>query len=204
MQSDLFTIMLANLILSVRILPIVLVVVGLLRGFILILGGRRREFEDWTRNRWMAGLSIFFFSGMVVHIAIRYIVARLFFIRISEVTIGSTYMEPNLYVKIDSPPRTSIAILSFFIASVISVFTGFLLLFLPTQFTVGDFLTDMVIFLLCWWTSVGIFFNTSIRTGDLSLIGASLHQQPKSGPFELIIVAIGLVILYSQLWGLPL
>lgn len=204
MQSDLFTILLANLILSFRMLPIVLVVVGLLRGLILILGGRRREFEDWTRNRWMAALSIFFFSGMVVHMTIRYLVARLFLIRVSKVTIGSTYMEPNLYVEVESPPRTSIAILSFFIASVLSIFTGFLLLFLPTQFTLGDYLTDMVIFLLCWWTSVGIFFNTSIRIGDITLIGASLQQQPKSGPFELCIVAIGLVLLYTQLWGLPL
>jgi hypothetical protein len=195
--------MVANFLLSLRMLPLVLVIVGAIRGFILLLGGRRREFEDWTRNKLMAGLSVFFFTGMVVHMAIRYAVARLFMIRVNA-SFSSTYMEPSIILNVDSPPRTSVVIVSFFIASVLSVFTGFLLLFLPSQFSLGDVLTDMIVFLLCWWTSLGIFFNTSIRIGDISLISESIKKEPKSGTFEIFIVAVALVFLYSQLWGVPL
>jgi hypothetical protein len=204
MQMDIVSMMIANLLFSVRMVPIILIVVGLIRGVILLVGGRRREFEDWTRNKWMAGLSTFFFLGMVVHMAIRYVVARLFFISVNRVALSSTYMEPNIVIGVDRPPRTLVVVLSFFVASVLSTFVAFLLLIFPTQLTVGDFLIDMIVFLLCWWTSVGIFFNTSIRTGDISLIGASLQKQPKSGPFELCLVTVGLIILYTQLWGLPL
>jgi hypothetical protein len=63
---------------------------------------------------------------------------------------------------------------------------------------------ELVVLLVCWWTAIGTLFNTSIRSGDISLIGASLHRWPKSGPVELCIVAIGLIIIYMQLWGLPL
>jgi hypothetical protein len=204
MQMDIVSMMISNLLFSVRMVPMILAVVGLIRGIILLLGGRRREFEDWTRNKWMAALSMFFFLGMVVHMAIRYIVARLFFIRVNKVALSSTYMEPNIIIGVDRPPRTLVAVLSFFVASVLSVFVGFLLLVLPTQFSLGDMLIDIIIGLLCWWTSVGVFFNTSIRTGDISLIGASLQKQPKSGPFELLLLAIGLIILYIQIWGLPM
>lgn len=204
MMTDLMTTIIANFLFSIRMVPLILIIIGGIRGVILLVFGRRREFEDWTRNRVMATLSTFFCFGMIVHMAIRYVIARLFFIKVYETSFSATYMEPNIFMKIDSPPRTSIAIVSFFVASVLSVFVAFFLLFLPGMFAIGDVLVDIIFLLLCWWTAIGILFNTSIRGGDISLIVASIKNQPKSGIVELFIVAIGLLLIYTQLWGIAL
>ena len=191
MQTDLLTLMTANLLFSVKITPLVVVIATLIRSF-LLFSGNKRAFKSWTRNALLSAVTIVFLPGSIVNTAVRYVVCSLFKIDLNGVGAGSTYAELNLFLKVDSPPRVAILISALYVSTVASIFIGFSLLVLPVVFVAGAPLQ-----LLCWYLAVAVLFNSSLRGGDVSLLGAALHGHPGRGIAELIIAVIVLAVFYS-------
>ena len=191
MQSEILTLLAANLVFSITYAPLVVVVATLIRS-IMLLSGNRRAFRSWTRNALLSAITIIFLPGMVINTAVRYAVCSLFRIDLQGVAAGSTYAELNLFLKVDSPPRVSVLISALFVSTIASVFIGFSLLFLPVILLAGA-----PVILLCWYLSLAVLFNSSLRGGDVSLLGAALQKHPGKGIAELIIALSLLIVLYS-------
>ena len=190
MQSDIVSLLFSNLLFSLKIAPLVVVVATLLRS-LLLLSGNKRTFKSWTRNALLSAITILFLPGMVINTGIRYAVCSLFRIDLEGVGAGSTYAELNLFLKVDSPPRVGVLISALYVSTVASVFVGFLLLFLPVILLVGA-----PVFLLCWYLSLAVLFNSSLRGGDVSLLGAALRGHPGKGILELVIALAILIAFY--------
>jgi hypothetical protein len=190
-QTDLITLMSTNLLFSVKITPLVVVVATLIRS-ILLFSGNKRTFRSWTRNALLSAVTIIFLPGMVVNTAVRYAVCSLFKIDLKGVGGGSTYAELNLFLKVDSPPRVVVLVSALYISTVVSIFIGFSLLFMPVVLIAGT-----SILLLCWYLAVAVLLNSSLRGGDVSLLGAALQKHPGRGAAELIIVLCLLAVFYS-------
>jgi hypothetical protein len=180
-----------NLLFSVKITPLVVVVATLLRS-LLLFSGNKRTFRSWTRNALMSAVTIVFLPGMLVNTAVRYAVCSLFKIDLKGVGGGSTYAELNLFLKVDSPPRVAILVSALYISTVVSIFIGFSLLFMPVVLFAGA-----PILLLCWYLAVAVLLNSSLRGGDVSLLGAALQKHPSRGFVELIIALCFLAVFYS-------
>jgi hypothetical protein len=190
-QTDLITLLSTNLLFSVKITPLVVVVATLLRS-LLLFSGNRRTFRSWTRNALLSAVTIVFLPGMIVNTAVRYAVCSLFKIDLNGVGGGSTYAELNLFLKVDSPPRVATLVSALYISTVASIFIGFTLLFMPVVLLAGaPFL------LLCWYLALAVLLNSSLRGGDVSLLGAALQKHPSRGFAELIIALCFLAIFYS-------
>ncbi|UCE10418.1 MAG: hypothetical protein JSW61_00405 [Candidatus Thorarchaeota archaeon] len=198
MNTNLITLALAILLFSARIAPLVLGTVTVLRGVIL-LSGQKREFEDWTRNPAMTFLSILFFIPSIIYVGLRYAVSKSLGIDIDSVGTSTTYGEMNLFLNVEKPPRVSVIILSMFITVVLSTYLGLFLLILPGLISL-EFPTS----LLSWYVALGVLFNTSLRSGDISLLGAALKRRPRSGSVELLVSLALLAVLYTQLMVMPL
>ncbi|MGY5875411.1 MAG: hypothetical protein RTU30_06675 [Candidatus Thorarchaeota archaeon] len=198
MQMDVSTILVANILFSLRVTPIVIVGATLLRGAVL-LTGRKREFEEWTRNPLLTILTIIFFPGMLIHLGIRYIVSKAFGVGVDKLGGSTTYGELNLFLRVDKPPRVSAVLLTVFVSTFLSVFVAFLCIALPVVMIFSAPMT-----LLLWYISVSVLFNSSLKMGDASLIGASLRRRPRTGMLEMVAVMAALVIIYLQVWGMPL
>jgi len=196
MQIDLPAALFANLVFSVKIAPGILVVVTIVRGLIL-LSGQKREFEDWTRNSLMSALSIIFLPGTLAYIAIRYTVSRAFGIDVENIGGSTTYGEINLFLKVERPPRVAIVLSALYMIVVMSVFVALSLILLPALL----FFQNMPAVLLCWYVAIGVLFNNSLRSGDVSLVVASLRRKPRAGVLEFIAVMVALVLLYTQVVG---
>ena len=181
----------ANFLFSVTYAPLVVVVATLIRS-LMLLSGNRRAFRTWTRNALLSAVTIIFLPGMVINTGVRYAICSLFRIDLEGVAAGSTYAELNLFLKVDSPPRVSVLISALFISTITSVFIGFALLFLPVVLLAGA-----PVILLCWYLSLAVLFNSSLRGGDVSLLGAALQKQPGKGIAELIIALSLLIVFYS-------
>jgi hypothetical protein len=193
MQSDLIALMSANLMFSIKITPLVVVVATMIRS-LLLLSGNKRAFKSWTRNALLSVISIVFLPGMVVNTAVRYAVCSIFKIDIKTVGFGSTYAELNLFLKVDSPPRVVVLVSALYISTVASIFVAFTLLFLPVILIAGaPFL------LLCWYLALAVLFNSSLRGGDVTLLGAALKGHPGKGIAELIAALCVLLVFYSLL-----
>lgn len=190
-QTDLLLLLSSNLLFSVKITPLVVVVATLVRS-ILLISGNKRAFRTWTRNTILSAITIIFLPGMVVNTAVRYAVCSLFKIDLQGVGGGSTYAELNLFLKVDSPPRVAVLVSALYISTVASIFIGFSLLFLPVVFLAGA-----PVVLLCWYLALGVFFNSSLRGGDVSLLGAALQGHPGRGIAELVIALSVLIVFYS-------
>ena len=191
MQTDLIMLMSANLLFSVKITPLVVVVATLIRS-VLLLSGNKRAFKSWTRNALLSAISIIFLPGMIVNTGVRYAVCSLFKIDIKSVGFGSTYAELNLFLKVDSPPRVVVLVSALYISTVASIFIAFSLLVLPVILIAGaPFL------LLCWYLALAVLFNSSLRGGDVTLLGAALQGHPGRGLAELIIALCVLLVFYS-------
>lgn len=191
MQSDIVTMLAANLVFSVKFAPLVVVVATLIRS-IMLLSGNRRAFKSWTRNALLSAVTILFLPGMIVNTAVRYAICSLFRIDLEGVAAGSTYAELNLFLKVDSPPRVAVLVSALFVSTVVSVFIGFSLLFLPVVLLAGA-----PVLLLCWYLSLAVLFNSSLRGGDVSLLGAALQKHPGRGIAELVIALSLLIVFYS-------
>ncbi|MGY5851988.1 MAG: hypothetical protein RTU92_00305 [Candidatus Thorarchaeota archaeon] len=198
MQMDASTILVANILFSLRVTPFVIVGATLLRGAVL-LTGRKREFEEWTRNPLLTILTIIFFPGMLIHLGIRYIISKAFGVRVDKLGGSTTYGELNLFLRVDKPPRVSAVLLTVFVSTFLSVFVAFLCIAMPIVM-----LFSAPITLLLWYISVSVLFNSSLRSGDMSLIGASLRRRPRTGMLEMVAVMAALVVIYLQVWGMPL
>ena len=196
MQIDLAAALFANLVFSVKIAPGILVVVTIVRGLIL-LSGQKREFEDWTRNSLMSALSIIFLPGTLAYIGIRYIVSRAFGIDVENIGGSTTYGEINLFLKVERPPRVTIVLSALYMIVVTSVFVALSLILFPALL----FFQNMPAVLLCWYVAIGVLFNNSLRSGDISLVVASLRRRPRTGALEFIAVMVALVLLYTQVVG---
>lgn len=196
MQIDLPAALFANLVFSVRIAPAILVIVTVVRGLIL-LSGQKREFEDWTRNSLMSALSILFLPGTLAYIGIRYTVSRAFGIDVENIGGSTTYGEINLFLKVERPPRVAIVLSALYMIVVMSVFVALSLILLPALL----FFQNMPAVLFCWYVAIGVLFNISLRSGDVSLVVASLRRRPRAGALEFIVVMVALVLLYTQVVG---
>ena len=190
MQSDIVALLFMNLVFSLKIAPLVVIVATLFRS-LLLLSGKKRAFRTWTRNTLLSAITIFFLPGMVINTAIRYAVCSLFKIDLEGVGAGSTYAELNLFLKVDSPPRVGVLVSALYLSTVASVFVGFLLLFLPVILLAGA-----PIFLLCWYLSIAVLLNSSLRGGDVTLLGAALRGHPGKGILELVIALSILSVFY--------
>ena len=195
MKTDLPTLMLANMFFALQLTPGVLVAVTIIRGA-LLLRGRKREFEDWTRNPLMTFLSILFLPGTVVYIGIRYIVAKAGRLKVERVAGSTTYGELNLFLVVENPPSLGRVLVVLYATLVLTVFVAVSLLMLPLFF-----LIDMSITLILWYVAIGTFYNSSFRSGDASLVFSSLKEKPRRGIIELLVFVVILIIGYSYLLG---
>jgi hypothetical protein len=191
MQYDVMTLLAANLVFSVKAAPVVVVIATLIRS-VLLLSGNKRAFTSWTRNALLSAITVIFLPGMIVNTAIRYAVCSLFRIDLEGVAAGSTYAELNLFLKVDSPPRVVVLVSALFISTLASIFIGFSLLFLPIVLLAG-----VPVVLLCWYLSLSVLFNSSLRGGDVSLLGAALQKHPGKGIAELVLALSALIVFYS-------
>ena len=196
MQIDLPAALFANLVFSVKIAPGILAIVTVVRGLIL-LSGQKREFEDWTRNSLMSALSIIFLPGTLAYVGIRYTVSKAFGIDVENIGGSTTYGEINLFLKVERPPRVAIVLSALYMIVVMSVFVALSLILFPALL----FFQNMPAVLLCWYVAVGVLFNNSLRSGDISLVVASLRRRPRTGALEFIAVMAALVLLYTQVVG---
>jgi hypothetical protein len=193
--TDIPGLIMANLIFSIQVAPGVLIAVSIIRGLILITG-QKREFEDWTRNWLLTFLSWVFLPGTIVYVALRWGISKLFRIDVENIGLSTTYAELNLFIKVEKPPRVAVALTFLYATVVLSVFTACSLIVLPFVF-----LLEAPMVLILWYVALGVFFNTSLRSGDISLVAASLRRRPRSGVLELIVVMAALIILYAQFAG---
>lgn len=192
MQTDLIALLSANLLFSVKVTPLVVVAATLIRS-ILLFSGNKRAFRSWTRNLFLSIVTIIFLPGMVINTAVRYGVCSLFKIDLKGVGGGSTYAELNLFLKVDSPPRVVVLVSALYISTVASIFIGFTLLFAPAVFFVGE-----PVLLLCWYLAIAVLLNSSLRGGDVSLLGVALQKNLGRGIGELVGFLSVLVIFYSM------
>ena len=191
MQTEvILQLLVTNLVFSVKISPLVVVVATLIRSA-LLLTGRKRALVSWTRNTILSLATIVFLPGMIVNTGVRYAVCSLFGIDLEGVGGGSTYAELNLFLKVDRPPRVAVLISALYVSTVASVFIGFSLLFLPVVFLAGA-----PVILLCWYVALCVLFNSSLKGGDFSLLGAALQGHPGRGLAELMLALVVLVIFY--------
>ncbi len=193
MQVDVPTLVLVNLIFSLRIAPLIVVGVTIIRTLILFTG-QKREFEDWTRNPLMTFMTILFAIPSAVYFGIQYIVSRLFGTKVEGIGGSTTYGEVTLFLKVDKPPRVIVVLLSLFTTIIVSIFLALMLFVIP-----GVVYLDLPIALFCWYVAVGVLFNTSIRSGDLRLLLSALKKRPRSGIIELLTVMTALIVFYSGL-----
>lgn len=191
MQTDIVTLLASNLLFSLKIAPLVVVTATLLRS-LLLLSGNKRAFKSWTRNALLSAVTIIFLPGMMINTGVRYAICSLFRIDLQGVGAGSTYAELNLFLKVDSPPRVAVLVSALYISTVASVFIGFSFLFLPVVLLAGA-----PVLLLCWYLSIAVLFNSSLRGGDVSLLGAALRGHPGRGILELVIALSMLIVFYS-------
>jgi hypothetical protein len=190
-QADVLALLAMNLVFSVKIAPLVVVVATLVRSA-LLLTGRKRAFVSWTRNTILSFATIIFLPGMLVNTAVRYGVCSLFGIDLEGIGGGSTYAELNLFLKVDRPPKVAVLVSALYVSTVASVFIGFTLLFLPVVLLLG---TPIVI--LCWYMALFVLFNSSLRGGDVQLLGAALQKHPGRGMAELLIALAVLIVFYA-------
>jgi hypothetical protein len=194
-QLDIASLMLANLLFSVQVAPLVVVVATAIRA-ILLLTGKRRAFEEWTRNPLLSAVTIIFAPGMVITTAVRYGVSSLMGIDLEGLGGGGTYGELSLFLKVDKPPRVAILLSALYGSTVVSVFIAFALLVVPVVLLAGA-----PIVLLCTYVSLGVLLTSSLKGGDLALLGAALKGRPRSGAIELFAVLAILVLFYTQIVG---
>jgi hypothetical protein len=194
-QFDIVTLMMANLLFSVQVAPLVVVVATAIRS-VLLLTGKRRAFEEWTRNPLLSAVTIIFAPGMVINTAVRYGVTSLMGIDLEGLGGGGTYGELSFFLKVDKPPRVAVLLSALYISTVISVFTAFALLVFPVVMLAGA-----PIVLLCTYISLGVLLSSSLKGGDLALLGAALKGNPRRGVFEFLAVTTVLVLFYTQVLG---
>ncbi|MDF1537702.1 MAG: hypothetical protein P1Q69_02225 [Candidatus Thorarchaeota archaeon] len=198
MQTDVATLMIANLYFAIQWTPPILVVVTVLRG-LLLLKGQKREFEDWFRNPLMTFLSVLFLPGTLIYTGIRYAVSRIAGIKIDRVSGSTTYGELNVFIEVEKPPRVSVLLVALYANVVLSVFVALTLLVLPFVM-----ILDLAWTAICLYVAVGVFYNSSLRSGDAGLVVSSLRRHPRSGSIELAVVIAGFAFLYWQLMGVVL
>ena len=197
MQNEIAAMLVTNFWFSLRVAPIVVVVATIIRTA-LLLTGKRRAFRTWTRNPLLSAVTIIFAPGMVINTGIRYGICSLFGIDLEGIGGGSTYAEINLFIKVDRPPRVAVLVTALYISTLLSIFIGFALMFLPIVLLAGA-----PIVLLSWYVALGVLFNSCIRGGDVSLLSAALKGRPRSGSIELVAAMAILALLYSLILGVP-
>lgn len=198
MQTDIATLVIANLYFAIQWTPPILVVVTIFRG-LLLLKGQKREFEDWFRNPLMTFLSVLFLPGTLIYTGIRYVVSKVAGIKVERVSGSTTYGELNLFIEVEKPPRVSVLLVALYANVVLSVFVALTLLILPFVL-----ILDLAWTAICLYVAIGVFYNSSLRSGDAGLVVSSLRKRPRSGAIELVVVIAGFAFVYWQLMGVVL
>jgi hypothetical protein len=186
-EADVLALLMTNLVFSVKIAPLVVVVATLVRSA-LLLSGRKRALVSWTRNTVLSVATFIFLPGMLINTAVRYGVCSLLGIDLDAIGAGSTYGELNLFLKVDRPPKVAVLVSALYLSTVASLYIGFTLLFLPVVMLMGA-----PVVLLCWY----LLFNSSLRGGDVQLLGAALQKHPGRGMAELFIALTVLIVFYA-------
>jgi len=194
-QFGIVELLIGNMQFSLRIAPYVIIVATLFRS-ILLLTGYKRAFNTWTRNTVLSLLSIVLAPGIFINTGIRYVVCSVLGIHLDGFGVGTTYAEVNVFIHVERPPRVAALLVALFLSSLASVFVGFLLLFVPMSL-----LMEFPLAFVCWYLAVAVLLNSCIRSGDLTLIGASLKKQGRRGAIELLVVIAVLVLFYTQVVG---
>ncbi|TXT55246.1 MAG: conserved membrane protein of unknown function [Candidatus Thorarchaeota archaeon] len=198
MQMDIVVLVTSSFVFAFQITPLVVIVATAIRSIVL-LTGRRRAFVTWTRNSLLSAISIIFAPGMMINTGVRYGICSLFGIDMDGIGANSTYAELNLFLRVERPPRVWVLVTALFLSTVLSVFIGFVLIVLPMVIIIGAPLV-----LVCWYVAVCVLFNTSIRGGDVTLLGAALKGHPGKGILELVVTLSIIVFLYIALSGVLL
>jgi hypothetical protein len=194
-EMDPVTMVIANLLFAVQVAPIVVVLVTIIRSFVL-LRGRKREFEDWTRNPLMTGLSIVFLPGTLIYTAIRYLITSILRVDVQQVGGSSTYGELNLFLVVGRVPRVGVVLVALFSTIVLTIFVALIVVTIPFLL-----LLDFSLNLICWYIAVAVLFNASFRSGDAELVTKALRERPRSGAIELVAFVAVLVFIYSHFVG---
>jgi hypothetical protein len=193
MQMDFVTLLVTNLVFSVKVTPIVVVMATLVRST-LLLTGKKRAFVTWTRNPVLSVVTILFAPGMLVTTSVRYVVCRLLGVDLGGVAGGGTYGEITVFLKVDKPPRVAILLTALYLSTLVSVFIGFALVAMPFVVMLG---TPIV--LLSWYTALGVLFNCCLKGGDLTLLRVALKKRTRSGAIELLVVLAVLTVFHIQI-----
>jgi hypothetical protein len=194
-QSDIIGFLIGSMQFSLRAAPYVIMVATLFRS-ILLLTGSKRAFKTWTRNTVLSLLSIVLAPGIFINTGIRYAVCTMLRVHLDGIGAGATYAEVNVFIRIDRPPRVAPLLIALFLSSLASIFVGFVFLFVPL-----GLLMEFPLALVCWYLAVAVLLNSCIRSGDLSLIGASLKKQGHRGAIEFVAVIAALALFYTQIVG---
>jgi hypothetical protein len=190
-EADVLALLMTNLVFSVKIAPLVVVVATLVRSA-LLLSGRKRALVSWTRNTVLSVATFIFLPGMLINTAVRYGVCSLLGIDLDAIGAGSTYGELNLFLKVDRPPKVAVLVSALYLSTVASLYIGVTLLFLPVVMLMGA-----PVVLLCWYLALCVLFNSSLRGGDVQLLGAALQKHPGRGMAELFIALTVLIVFYA-------
>ncbi len=196
-QIELLALVIANLYFAIAWTPFIVIGVTLLRGIVLFTG-RKREFEDWTRNPLMTLLSFIFLPGTLLYIGIRYVVTKVAGIKVDRVSGSTTYGELNMFLEIERPPRVAVILTALYVNIVLTVFTAITLLIIPFVM-----LWDFSWVVICWYVSLGVFYNSGVRSGDAALVLSSLRDRPRRGAIELVVVIVTIAVVYWQILGAP-
>jgi hypothetical protein len=197
-QLDIVELLIGNMQFSLRIAPYVIVFMTLVRS-VLLLTGSKRAFRTWTRNTKLSILSILLAPGIFINTGIRYAVCSVLGVQVEGVGLGTTYAEVNAFIHVDRPPSVAALLIALFLSSLASVFVGFFFLFAPIVIAM-----DWSFVLASWYLCAAVLVNSCIRSGDLSLLRASLKRQGHRGAIELIAVITGLALFYTQIVGVYL
>ncbi len=195
MQLDTITILVGTLSLSLRALPIVIIVATSFRS-ILLLTGRKRSFQTWTRNKGLSLFTMLTAPGMMVTIAIRYLIAKAFGVDLDGVGVDLTFGEFTPYIVLRRTPRVFVVVLSIFLTMLFSVYIGLFFLLLPALYPL-----HLALAILCWYMAISILANSAIRGGDVTLLSSSLRHSPRSGVAELVMFVALILVVYIRVVG---
>ncbi len=189
------TILVENLALTLRALPVVIIFATMFRS-VLLLSGKKRSFATWTRNRFLSLFTILTAPGMVLIIAIRYLISAIFGVELERVGVDTTFGEFTPYIVVRRTPRVIVATLALFLTTLIASYIGLLFLILPALYPL-----ELIPAILCWYMAFSILANNAIRGGDVILLRSSLQEYPRSGVAELVIFVVLIFIVYVRVVG---
>ncbi len=197
MELDIPGFLVADAVVSFHLTPLVLLIATGVRG-LLLFSGKKREFEGWIRNTALTLVSVLLLPGLIVHMAVRYVLAKVMGLEVEQVRTSTTYGEVNLYFTVDRPPEVGIVLTYMFLTVFLSVYMALAMAALPVALA-----APTVWVLACQYLCVCVLVNSAVRSGDVSLLAAAFRQRPVLGVVEAVCVCISLYVAYCLALGVP-